>query len=98
MRGFREHLLALFGFFAFRCQHCQTRFVDRPLDLASVVYAKCPRCYRMDLATWDPKYYRAGALAKLSVWLGAHRWRCEPCRRNFVSLRPRRSRYVRPGA
>jgi len=28
--------------------------------------------------------------------LGARRWRCEMCRCNFVSLRPRKMRYVRP--
>ncbi len=96
MRGPREKCLALFGFYAFRCSNCYLRFVERPMDLASVVYAKCPRCLRMDLSTWDPKYYRVGAWTELQIWLGAHRWRCEPCRQNIVSWRMRREKYVRP--
>jgi hypothetical protein len=52
----------------------------------------------MDLTTWDPKYYRTSAWQDLQLWLGGNRWRCEPCRCNFVSVRPRRERYQRPGA
>lgn len=95
-RGLREKCLALAGFYAFRCQHCYTRFLERPMQLASAVYARCPRCLRMDLSSWDPKYYRVSAWTEFKVWLGAHRWRCEPCRKNFVSWRARREKYVRP--
>jgi hypothetical protein len=94
----REHCLAALGYYAFRCRECQERFLERPMDLASVVYAKCPHCLRMDLSTWDPKYYRVGWWTKLRLWFGAHRWRCEPCRRNFVSWRMRKERYVRAEA
>lgn len=96
MYGFRERVLALAGHYAFRCEHCCTRFLERPVDLASVVYAKCPKCLRMDLSSWDPKYYRVSVWSEVKVWLGGHRWRCEPCRRNFVSWRMRREKYVRP--
>lgn len=98
LRGVREHCLAALGYYAFRCRECQERFLERPMDLASVVYAKCPHCLRMDLSTWDPKYYRVGWWTKLRLWFGAHRWRCEPCRRNFVSWRMRKERYVRAEA
>lgn len=97
MRGLREHSLALFGFYAFRCSACHHRFLERPVALTSVAYARCPQCLRMDLTTWDPKYYRVGFWTESKVWLGAYRWRCEPCRRNFVSWRMRREKYVRPG-
>ena len=53
---------------------------------------------RMDLTIWDPKHYRTGTPQNIVLWLGGNRWRCEPCRTNFVSLRPRRERYRRPGA
>jgi hypothetical protein len=52
----------------------------------------------MDLSTWDPSYYRSSLWMQIRQWLGAHRWRCEACRNNFVSWRPRREKYVRPGA
>jgi hypothetical protein len=94
--GFREKCLAIGGFYAFFCQDCCARFLERPIELASVVYAKCPKCLRMDLSAWDAKYYRVGWWTSFRVWLGAHRWRCEPCRVNFVSWRMRREKYVRP--
>ncbi len=68
-----------------------------PVGITNAKYAKCPRCLRMDLSAWDPKYYRPSFWMELRVWLGAHRWRCDPCRHNFVSFRPRKLRYVRPG-
>lgn len=98
MRGFKEKCLALFGFYAFSCTNCYARFLERPMQLTSVVYAKCPRCLRMDLTTWDLKYYRVGSWMEFKIWLGAHRWRCEPCRKNFVSWRSRKLKYVRPAA
>lgn len=96
MHGLREWFLTLFGFYAFRCDSCSHRFVIRPLGPRATVFARCPRCFRMDLSTWDPKYYHAEFWADLKAWLGGNRWRCEPCRRNFVSWRPRREKYVRP--
>jgi len=61
-------------------------------------YARCPRCLRQDLSTWDLHYYRASFGMRVWMLLGAKRWRCEACRCNFVSLRPRREKYVRPAA
>ncbi|MBI5283156.1 MAG: hypothetical protein HY858_15840 [Candidatus Solibacter usitatus] len=96
MRGLRERLLALLGFYAFRCNSCRLRFVIRPMGARASAFARCPRCFRMDLSTWDPKYYHGDLWMDLKVWLGWYRWRCDPCRRNFVSWRPRREKYVRP--
>ena len=97
-RGLLEHLLTWFGRFPFRCHDCSARFIDMPISFWDTFYAKCPRCLRMDLTIWDPKYYRTGTRQDLLLWLGGNRWRCEPCRCNFVSVRPRRERYRRPGA
>lgn len=98
-RGFRERLLSLFGYEPARCSDCGNHFLAMPAGgLGAATYAKCPRCLRMDLTTWDPKYYRASSWLELKVWFGAHRWRCEPCRTNFVSFRSRKEKYVRPGA
>lgn len=95
-RGFIDQFLSLLGFYAFRCSDCNFRFRANPLGVTNAGYAKCPRCLRMDLTTWDPKYYKPSRWTDLKVWLGAHRWRCDPCRNNFVSWRRRKQRYVRP--
>lgn len=97
-RGLGELALTLFGLYAFRCGNCGRKFLSRPMGVGGSVYAKCPRCYRMDLTTWDQKYYRASFWESFKTWFGAHRWRCEPCRTNFVSWRPRKEKYVRPAA
>lgn len=65
---------------------------------AGAAYAKCPKCLRMDLATWETAHYRVPLPARLLLALGAHRWRCEPCRTNFTSFRKRKVPYVRPAA
>ncbi|MBA3974669.1 MAG: hypothetical protein C0504_10685 [Candidatus Solibacter sp.] len=95
-RGLLESLLALAGFQPARCHHCAHRFLARPFGFAKLRWAKCPRCYRMDLSIWDPKYYHIGGWTSLKFKLGANRWRCEACRCNFASFRPRQRKYVRP--
>jgi hypothetical protein len=98
-RGFREFALSFLGFHPFRCRECEKRFLARPIGVRAVRWAKCPKCLRMDLGSWDPKHYRADWWADLQCWFGANRWRCEACRQNFVSWRPRRERYAaRAGA
>ncbi len=94
--GFWERLQELTGIYPFRCRDCGNRFKDDPLGFLSFTFAKCPRCLRSDLTTWDAKHYRAPLSAQLKLWLGASRWRCEPCRHNFASWRPRRKKYARP--
>jgi len=51
------------------------------------MYSRCPRCYRMDLGTWELRYYSPPTLQLWAMNLGARRRRCEACRCNFVSFR-----------
>jgi hypothetical protein len=44
----------------------------------------------MDLNGWTGKTYDPPILTALKVRFGAHRWRCEYCRLNFASWRPRK--------
>lgn len=96
MGGFRDFVLLLSGAYRFRCSHCTAKFYHRPLGPKSVTWAKCPKCLRLDLSSWDIRMYRAPFRVRLKLWLGAHPWRCERCRHNFASFRARKERYVRP--
>ena len=91
-----ESYLSWLGFHPARCAACAKRFMARPLGLSAIMYAKCPRCYRMDLTTWDPKYYHLTLGMKFRAAIGAHRWRCDVCRCNFLSFRQRMEKYVPP--
>lgn len=94
-----ERLLRYFGYDFARCHDCLHRFPVAPLPgWGSLAYARCPKCLRMDLTVWDPDQYRISSLTRLRIWLGANRWRCEPCRTNFASFLPRKTKYERPEA
>lgn len=58
-------------------------------------YAKCPRCYRLDLSIWQPQYYRAPTRWLVMIRFGAKTHRCEYCRCNFVSFRPAKLKFIR---
>jgi endogenous inhibitor of DNA gyrase (YacG/DUF329 family) len=94
-RTLGERIWKVFGFFQFRCKDCDTRFSGQIWDLLNAFYAKCPRCYRLDLSTWTPHYYRAPARWLLALKLGAKAHRCEYCRHNFVGFRPAKLKFVR---
>lgn len=73
-----------------RCQDCKTRFVARTFVLSDLKWARCPRCERMDLNSWTGKSYEPPFWTETKITLGAKRWRCEYCRINFASFRPRK--------
>jgi hypothetical protein len=54
-----------------------------------LLYAKCPRCLRTDLTTWSRRFYQASLLQNVQLFFGGQRYRCSPCRCNFVSFKPR---------
>jgi len=89
----REKLRDLAGISPLTCGDCGTRFVARTWDLSVFYYSRCPKCLRMDLSVWTVKQFGPGAFFKLLLKLGAHPWRCEYCRYNFVAFRPRKERF-----
>jgi hypothetical protein len=95
IRSLLDHIRVLLGVFPARCEQCSARFHLRSVGLGAVFYAKCPRCLRQDLTSWDLKHYRPSNWMRVQMLLGARRRRCEVCRCNFVSLRPRKAKYVR---
>lgn len=76
------------GWYPFRCLDCHHRFWLNVWLSAKLRYAKCPCCLGFDLTTW-PARYRSRLRYQVLVRLGAHRYRCSGCRKNFVSFLPR---------
>jgi hypothetical protein len=85
-RHFGEKLLELLGYTPMRCQQCHCRWRESVWKFTEMLYARCPRCYRLDLTTWEETYYHVGFWAKLKVSCGGKKVRCKVCRHNFVSF------------
>lgn len=88
-RSVRDFARMAIGTYPFRCLTCNKRFSANLLSLPTLLYAKCPRCLRFQLTTWPANRYRLGLWQKTLIWLGAHRYRCQACRCNFLSFLPR---------
>jgi hypothetical protein len=93
LRSFAERLWSFFGIRPLRCRDCHDRFMERTWRLRTMKYARCPRCWRMDLSRWSPEDYKVTAGTSLLLALGGSPYRCEYCRVNFVSFRKRKQRY-----
>jgi len=89
----QERLWIWVGVRPLRCRDCRKRFRDRTRRAENIRYARCPNCWRMDLSRWSAQDYQVGMVRRLLLWLGANPWRCEYCRCNFVSFRPRKMKF-----
>ena len=90
----RERLNKVLGHEPLRCQDCHTRFLAQTFLWRDLLFAKCPRCYRMDLNTWQARHGRTTGWMVLLLQFGGRRMRCEYCRVNFVSLRKRKEHFT----
>jgi hypothetical protein len=90
-----ERLASFVGIRPIRCRDCRTRFATKLWKPADMVYARCPRCWNLKLSTWSPSQYRVPPGKGILMFFGANPYRCERCRHNFVSFRPRKFRYRR---
>jgi len=95
VHGLLEQLGRLFGYVPLRCRDCDKRFSFALHDIRNSIYARCPRCYRLDLSRWEPDHYRVTLFSRLMLRVGAKAHRCQACRCNFVSFRPAKMRYTR---
>jgi len=77
-----------------RCQDCKTRFIARTFIVSDLKWARCPKCARMDLNGWAGKTCEPPLFMAMKISLGAERWRCEYCRVNFASFRPRKELFT----
>jgi hypothetical protein len=84
---FRDRVRKFFGIYPIVCRICDFRFTESVWLARDLFFARCPRCYRMDLSTWSESYYQAKASFKILMGFGAKRVRCDACRVNFVSFR-----------
>jgi hypothetical protein len=90
-----EHIGKALGLFKLRCRDCDARFSHTIWEFRNAIYARCPRCYRLDLTLWDTSHYRTSGWWRFLMQIGAKPRRCEACRTNFVSFRPAKAKYVR---
>ena len=92
-RGFGEYVRAVFGYYPVRCAACKLRFEVSVWSKRLLRYAHCPRCLRTDLSRWNLEHYIVPFTTRFKLNLGAQPFRCETCRCNFASFRPRRERF-----
>ena len=82
-----EQTLDLCGVPTMRCVNCSHRWRHSLWRLREMLNARCPRCYRLELTTWEETYYHVPVLWRILTGLGAKKVRCKACRHNFVSFR-----------
>lgn len=94
-RSWIDKLAEYLGTFRLRCLDCGYNY-DQKWKFKDYLYAKCPRCLRMDLTYWSEQYYRAPLSITWKIAFGAKRIRCEACRHNFASFRLLKQKYKKP--
>lgn len=92
-RGVGEHLRGLIGYYPVRCAKCKQRFEVSIWSSRLLKYAHCPKCLRTDLSRWELDHYFVPFWTSFKLKLGAQPYRCETCRCNFASFRPRGERF-----
>jgi hypothetical protein len=93
-RGAVERIRQIFGVYPLRCKRCNTRFRGAIWKPTLIRYARCPKCYRMELSTWSEQYYHPPFRTLVLLRLGATPYRCEFCRCNFASFRACKERFL----
>lgn len=91
-RNRSERFWSAVGFVPVRCSDCAERFTQSLWQFGNWQYARCPRCYRLDLSIWSESHYIVSWDMRLLLTLGAKKFRCEICRHNFVSFQRRKER------
>ena len=92
-RGLGEYARGLFGYYPVRCTNCRARCEVSVWNKRLLRYAHCPRCLRTDLSRWNLEHYIVPFTTRFKLNLGAQPFRCETCRCNFASFRPRCERF-----
>ena len=82
-----DYLFSATGIMPWRCEDCEARFHARTKPFRQLRFAHCSMCGNLEL--------RPVSAGRVSGWfsmagriLRVPALRCEPCRRNFFSVRP----------
>jgi DNA-directed RNA polymerase subunit RPC12/RpoP len=86
-QGFGEIPKMLTGVYPFRCLGCGERFFGNVWMLTTRGFANCPRCLRLSVLPWAKRDSHVSGWDRLRMALGAHTYRCLPCRHTFLSFR-----------
>jgi DNA-directed RNA polymerase subunit RPC12/RpoP len=89
-----ERRKALFFVSPLRCKDCKARFISRTVFPEDLLYARCPKCDRMDLNSWNERRPTTSGWTMFKLQLGAYKTRCEYCRHDFASFRKRKETFT----
>ncbi len=71
-----------------RCLDCGHRFMGNLLQFEKLPFARCPKCFSLNLEIAQNKpYHHVTFTRSVMLLLGARRYRCPSCRYNFLSFR-----------
>ncbi len=87
IKSFAERLSDWTGRPPMRCTDCSHRWCESLWRLHEAIYSRCPKCFRLELSTWEETYYKIPFSWQLKCALGAKKVRCKACRHNFISFR-----------
>jgi C4-type Zn-finger protein len=93
-QGLVQYIKHVVGISSLRCRRCRYRWETSVWSNRSWRYAKCPRCYRQELSKWTTRHYNPPRWTRLLLCLGARPRRCEACRCNFASFKPRKGSFA----
>jgi C4-type Zn-finger protein len=82
-----ERFIDLLGFSTMRCTDCGHRWTQSLWRIHEMIYARCPKCYRLELTNWEETYYKIPSSWRVMAGMGAKKVRCKACRYNFLSFR-----------
>jgi hypothetical protein len=94
-RGLIERAKSFVGLTQLRCRRCERRWETSVWAGGAWRFARCPRCYRQELTSWNRQHYHPPRWTRFLLRVGAAAMRCEACRCNFASFKPRKGRYSR---
>jgi DNA-directed RNA polymerase subunit RPC12/RpoP len=75
------------GKYPFRCLDCRERVWVNIWLFSSDKQAACPRCLNLDVSPVDVKTMRLSLWRKLLISRGAQAYRCNHCKRSFLSFK-----------
>jgi hypothetical protein len=86
-RSALDYAFSVAGIMPWRCETCESRFHARARPFRQLVFAQCSVCGNPDLRPVSPERI-TGWFSIPGRLLRIPSLRCEPCRKNFFSVRP----------